>query len=247
MQLIDLINEEVENNSLLKNNIDKTLKYLDKKKNILFLTTSSRGKWLKEEKNEKPKSSKLAEYISKKMEKNITIIDVSELKIYNCEGNVSVSEGNQCGVKESLLKNSKKNPSNNHRCWASFNNSDDELWKISKVLLESDCVVFFGSIRWGQMNATYQKLIERLTWLENRHTTFKESNLLEKIDCGVISTGHNWNGENVIKTQKKVLEFFGFNVVNNLCWSHQYLQDPNDETNKNYIKDYKDFMKNLKN
>jgi multimeric flavodoxin WrbA len=52
-----------------------------------------------------------------------------------------------------------------------MNHKDDELWKISKPLFEADVVIFFSSIRWGQTNSYYQKIIERLTWLENRHST----------------------------------------------------------------------------
>jgi multimeric flavodoxin WrbA len=244
--LFNLLTEELNKDIKLKENVDKTIDYLKDKKDILFLVTSNRGKWLKDEQGEKAKSTMLAEYIAKKIKSDVQIIDVSELKIYSCEGNVSISDGNKCGVKDAILKNTKKNPSKNHRCWASFNNSDDELWKISKVLLESKYVVFFGSVRWGQMNSTYQKLIERLTWLENRHTTLGEDNIIKDIECGIITTGHNWNGDNVIKTQKQVLNFFGFKVSDNLCWSHQYLKDANDETNKNYLNDFKDFKKIIK-
>ena len=42
--------------------------------------------------------------------------------------------------------------------------------------------------------------LERLTWLENRHSTLGEDNILKDIDAGLIITGHNWNEENVIKS-----------------------------------------------
>jgi hypothetical protein len=44
------------------------------------------------------------------------------------------------GLKKLYLKDKEKNPSGYHRCWASIHNEDDELWKISKELFESDCV-----------------------------------------------------------------------------------------------------------
>ena len=74
------------------------LKKNDDKK-ILFLTTSNR--W--EGEKELPKSSIIAEELKKKL-KNSEIINVSKLKIFPCEGNVSAHEGNKCGVKEAMLK-----------------------------------------------------------------------------------------------------------------------------------------------
>lgn len=136
-----------------------------------------------------------------------------------------------------------KNPSGHHRCWASINNKDDELWKISKELFESDCVVFFGSIRWGQMNSEYQKLIERLTWIENRHTTLGEENIVKDIDAGIIIVSQNWNGKQVLDTQKKVLEYFGFNVVKNLSWNWQYTDIDTDESKQSYIDATNQFAK----
>lgn len=175
-------------------------------------------------------------------QEKVTIIDVPELLIFPCEGNISSKDGNMCGIKASLLKDEKKNPSGLHRCWASINNPKDELWKISKALFESDCVIFFGSVRWGQMNSFYQKLIERLSWLENRHSTLGEKNVLAKIDAGIIATGHNWNGKNVIKTQKDVLKFYGFKVVPQLCWNWQFTT-PEDESNASYKKAITAFQK----
>ena len=219
-------------------NYKKTLIFLKKKKNILFLTTSTRWN------DEVPKSSSLAYSLKEELGNDkVTIIDVSKLKIYPCEGNVSQMSSNHCGTKESSLKDKDKNPSGNHRCWCSINNEDDELWKISKYLLDSDAVVFFGSIRWGKMNAIYAKLIERLTWLENRHTTLGENNIIKNIDCGIISVGHNWNGKEAIELEKKILTFFGFNVPEELSWSYQWTKDADDETKDGYKKDPKDFEK----
>jgi len=224
---------------MINNDMKKTIDFLKDKKKILFLLTSNRWN------DEMPKSSQLAYNIKNELiNKDIEIINVADLKILPCEGNVSqIDKGNHCGAKESKLDNKEKNPSGNHRCWCSFNNDSDELWKISKVLLESDCVLFFGSIRWGKMNAIYAKLIERLTWLENRHTSLRETNLLENIDCGIISVGHNWNGKEAIELEKKVLTFFGFNVIDNLCWSYQWTNDYKDESLKGYKNDSKDFKK----
>ncbi len=225
-----------------KDIFEDTLQTLKKYKKILFLTTSNR--WNNEENSEKPKSTMLAYEIAKRLDSsNISIIEVPLLKIYPCEGNVSTKSGNSCGVADAKKKDPLKNPSGHHRCWASINNKDDELWKISKELFESDCVVFFGSIRWGQMNSEYQKLIERLTWIENRHTTLGEENIVKDIDAGIIIVSQNWNGAHVLDTQKKVLKYFGFNVIKNLSWNWQYTDIDTDESKQSYIDATNQFAK----
>lgn len=221
---------------------DNTLNFLKNKSKILFLLTSNR--W--EGQKELPKSSALAYKMQEELGKSVvTIIDVSKLKIYECEGNVSGHSVNNCGVKESLLKGD-KDKTGELRCWASYNHKDDELYKIVNELLESDAVVFFGSIRWGKMNAVYAKLVERLTWLENRHTTLGEKNIVKDIEVGVISVGHNWNGEEAIKHERKVLEFFGFKTPSQLFWSYQWTDKATDEGQSGYKKDSKDFQDEFK-
>ena len=245
MRLIKLI-EEIDP-TLKKNDphykmLIETIEFLESKKKVLFLTTSNRGGWAVKELNEVPKSTMLAKAIQSHLGKSkCKLIEVPELKIYACEGNVSHMKGNDCGVKKASLKDKDKNPTGNHRCWRNINNPDDELWKISKELFESDCVVFFGSIRWGQMNAQYQNLIERLTWLENRHSTLGESNIIKDISCGLIVIGQNWRGKEVLDVQKQVLSFFGFDVKDQLCWNWQYTKNPKDETAASYKKSGKEF------
>jgi len=247
MKLLNLI-EEIDP-TLKKDNIHykklmDTVKFLENKEKILFLTTSNRGEWAKKELKEQPKSTRLAMAIQSYLgDKKVTLIEVPDLKIYSCEGNVSHMGGNQCGLKKASLDDKEKNPTGHHRCWRNINNPDDELWKISKVLFESDTVLFFGSIRWGQMNAIYQNLIERLTWLENRHSTLGESNLLKDISSGVIAVGQNWNGKDVVEIQKNVLTFFGFDVRKELSWNWQYSEDSKDESKESYKKSGKDFLK----
>lgn len=217
----------------------KTLEYLKKKKKILFLTTSNRWQGDKE----KPKSTLLAYKLKEKLKNKVTILEIPKLKIYNCEGNVSTAHGNTCGLKGAVLKNKNKNPSGNHRCWASINNKDDELWKVSKEIFNSDCIIFFTSVRWGQTNAYYQKLIERLTWIENRQSTLQEDNPVKNIEAGIIIIGQNWNGKNILKAQKTVLNAYGFRVKKQLCWNWQYTKDYYDESQASYKDSFKKFTK----
>lgn len=216
---------------------NKLIDYLSKcDKKVLLLTTSNRWEGIKEQ----PKSSLLANELAKTI-KSVQIINVSKLKIFPCEGNVSTHSGNHCGVKDALLKDNKKNPHKEIRCWASINNPKDEMYKVANAILDADIIIFFGSIRWGKMNAVYSTLIERLTWLENRHTTLGESNLLKNKEAGVIAVGHNWNGKESVELEKEVLRFFGFKTPKLLSGNWQYLNDKNDETKEGYKKEWKSF------
>jgi len=207
--------------------------YLKTKKSVLFLTTSTR--W--EGDPEVAKSTQLAYDIANELDGvDVKVIDVSKLNIYVCEGNVSSLKGNKCGTKDALLKDKEKNPSGCHRCWASINNPDDELWKITKELFEREAVVFFVSTRWGQTNSIYQKLIERMTWLENRWSTLGEDNVIGNIEAGMVLIGQNWNGAQVLQTQRNVLTFFGFRTPLELSYHWQYTEDFNDETQASYEK-----------
>lgn len=237
-----LMSEKIENNATTyQNKLYRMITYLRKKKNILFITTSNR--WDKHP-EDMPKSTQLA-YILRDLlpENNVKIIDSTKLKIYPCEGNVSSKDGNNCGLMGAKIKDKEKNPTGYLRCWASFNNKDDELWKVAKALFESDAVIFFASVRWGQANSFYQKLIERLTWIENRHMTLKESNVVKNIDAGMVLIGQNYNGRNVIINEKKVFEFFGFQVPDDLSFNWQYTTDADLETLASYKNSIKTFDK----
>ena len=191
--------QDMEKNSL---RLENTVKYLQTKKKVLLIATSNRWEG---HKDDEAKSTKLAKLVAERLGTDkCEFIDASKLNIAVCEGNVSSKFGNHCGEKGALLKDKDKNPSGYHRCWASINNKSDELWKITKPLFESDAVVFFTSIRWGQTNSVHQKLIERLTWIENRRTTLGESDIIKNVDSGVIALGQNWNGKDVVKTQKQM-------------------------------------------
>jgi multimeric flavodoxin WrbA len=223
-------------------NLKKLYNYLKKQKNkkILFLTTSNR--W--EGDNELPKSSIIADELIKKLgSDNVQLINVAKLKIYPCEGNVSTKRGNTCGLKEAKLDDKEKNPTGHIRCWASLNNKSDEMYKVANAIFDADIVIFFGSIRWGKMNSIYGELVERLTWLDNRHSTLGESNLLKDKEVGVIATGHNWNGEEAVKLEKQVLSFFGFKTPDVLSFNWQWTKDKNDESKKGYLEDFGDFLR----
>jgi len=239
-----MISEEMVQSDAWKS-IKTTIDILKKKKKVLLLSCSNRYNWDKND-IDIPKSKMIAMYNNDELGDKSVLIDVSELNILPCEGNVSRKDGNTCGLLKSKLKDKDKNPSGHHRCWASFNNPKDELWKISKELFESDALIFFSSIRWGQTNMYYQNLIERLNWIENIRTTLGEQNLVKDIETGYICVGQNWNGENVNNLQKEVHRFYGFKPNNDLYWNWQYTKDVEDESQKSYKNSHSKFIKDTK-
>lgn len=220
--------------------LQNTLSELEKFNNILLLPCSLRYD------DEFPKSTILALLINEYLSETSSLINVSKLNILPCTGNVSRKDGNSCGIKAASLQDPIKNPSGNIRCWQSYEHKEDELWQIANKIFDADAVIFFASIRWGQANAVYQNLIERLTWLENRHTTLGHDNLLDGKHTGMICIGQNWNGEEVLNTQKKVHEFFGFNPNNKLYWNWQYTKEIQDESKESYKKSYDTFKNDFK-
>lgn len=240
--------EEIQN-SLGFAKLESSIKELEKFDNILLLTCSNRFAYEKNgvKQYDTPKSTLLAQVINDYFgDEKSQLINVPDLKIYPCEGNVSRKEGNECGLPSSVLKDKNKNPSGLHRCWASINNPDDELWKISKQIFQADIVLFFSSVRWGQTNMHYQNLIERLTWIENMHATLKEKNQVEFIQTGFICVGQNWNGLNVVETQQQVHTFFGFKPNLNLYWNWQYTDNVFDESKLSYKKSHDVFLEDFR-
>src|SRR5262245_12605707 len=212
------------------------VKYLEARNNILLLTTSTR---YREHPWDIPKTTQLALRIKKHLKqkgRRVTVLDVASLTIYPCEGNISAARGNNCGVLEAKLRDKGKNPTGQHRCWASINNKDDQLYKISRELLKSQVVVFFVSVRWGQTNSVYQRLFERLSWIENRVTSLEEKPIpqLKKLEAGIVLFGHNWNDEQVLKTQKQNIEWFGWKTPGALSFNWQYTKDSDEESLESY-------------
>jgi hypothetical protein len=215
----------------------RLIKYLGSKNDILLLTTSNRYRahtW------DVPKTTQLALRIRdhlKTERKRVTLVDVGKLRIHMCEGNISAKRGNNCGVPEARLRDRRKNPTGQHRCWASINNKDDQLYKVSRELLKSQAVVFFVSVRWGQTNSVYQRLFERLSWIENRVTSLGEAPIrqLKKLEAGIVLFGHNWNDEQVLKTQKQNFKWFGWKTPAALSFNWQYTRDAEEESPESYL------------
>lgn len=221
----------------------RLIRYLESKNDILLVTTSNRYSkhtW------DIPKTTQLALRIKSHLKhkgKRVTLLDVAKLKIYICEGNISGGRGNNCGVPEAKLRDRDKNPTGQHRCWASINNKDDQLYKVSRELFKSQVAVFFVSVRWGQTNNLYQRLLERLSWIENRVTTLGEAPIpqLKKLEAGIVLFGHNWNDEQVLKTQKQNFKWFGWKTPAALSFNWQYTKNADEESPESYLDAIEEF------
>jgi multimeric flavodoxin WrbA len=221
----------------------RLLRYLEAKDDILLLTTSSRSRG---ETWDTPKTTALAARVRARLEesaKRVTLLDVTRLKIHTCEGNISGGRGNNCGVPEAKLDDPARNPTGHHRCWASFNNPDDQLHEVSRALFSSSVAIFFVSVRWGQTNSVYQRLFERLSWIENRVSTLGESPIpqLKGFEAGMVLFGHNWNVRATLETQKRNFEWFGWNTPEALSFAWQYTDDEDEESAQSYLGAIKEF------
>lgn len=217
-------------------NIYPFLNTLSAGKRVLFVTTSNRGEYISS-KGEKPKSTRLAEHFKDLLEKKeieVTLMDASKLKIHECLGCVSELKGNMCGSPEAKLKDKKKNPHGHLKCWASVEFKDDELWKIANEIYEADAIIFFSSVRWGNPNSIYQKLIERLDWIESSHTTYEGPNTIKNKKAGMVLIGQNWRVQESLEVQYHVLNFFGFETPEELFLGWQFTRDTLDEEQKSY-------------
>lgn len=221
----------------------RLVEHLASKNDVLLLTTSNRYEkhvW------DVPKTTQLARRIEEQLKqrrKRVKVLDVASLRIHTCEGNISGGRGNSCGVRDAKLPDRRKNPTGHHRCWASINNKDDELYKVSRELFRSQAVVFFVSVRWGQTNSVYQRLFERLSWIENRFTSLGEKPIpqLKKLEAGIVVFGHNWNDQQVLKTQTKNFEWFGWKTPAALSFNWQYTNDAEEESRESYCDAIEEF------
>jgi len=105
-----------------------------------------------------------------------------------------------------------------YRCWAhwySVQDPDkyggvDEMPVLYDNIAWADLVLFATSARWGTHSALLQKIIERMTVLENLSSTYGEPNPLAGKKAGVIVTGHQWLTQRIAMHLLDVFSFMGF-------------------------------------
>src|SRR5438132_10572349 len=86
-----------ENIGLIATKCGRLVKYLEAKNNVLLLTTSTR---YEEHPWDIPKTTQLTLRIEKHLKekgKHVTVLDVANLRIHTCEGNISAERGNNWG------------------------------------------------------------------------------------------------------------------------------------------------------
>ena len=91
IKLTELIHEMMLQEELVQSDawkaISKTIEILKKKEKVLLLSCSNRHNWDKND-IDVPKSKMIAMYIHSQLVNNSVLIDVPELNIVPCEGNV---------------------------------------------------------------------------------------------------------------------------------------------------------------
>ena len=75
-----------------------------------------------------------------------------------------------------------------------------------------------------------------LSWIENRVSSLGEKPIpqLKKLEAGIVLFGHNWNDEQVLKTQKQNFEWFGWKAPEALSFNWQYTKDADEESPESY-------------
>lgn len=115
-----------------------------------------------------------------------------------------------------------------YRCWAhklshenpSAYGGRDEMGVLYDGFLWADTVVFATSVRWESHSAILQKIIERMTTLQNRAVVYGEPNPLSGKRCGVVVTGHNAKAQSVASHLLEVFQWLGFDTAffSQLVW-----------------------------
>jgi hypothetical protein len=88
----------------------------------------------------------------------------------------------------------------------------------------------------GADEQRYQRLFERLSWIENRFTTLGEAPIpaLRKLEAGMVLFGHNWNDRQVLATQKKNFGWFQWKTPAALSFYWQYTARAEEESQASY-------------
>ena len=68
---------------------------------------------------------------------------------------------------------------------------------------------------------------------ENRKAGFNYF-IEERLEAGIVLFGHNWNDEQVLKTQKQNFEWFGWKTPEALSFNWQYTKDADEESLESY-------------
>lgn len=102
----------------------------------------------------------------------------------------------------------------------------------------------------------FSKLKETLDILKSKNkvlllstsnlSSLNKSNVIKKIETGMICIGQNFNGNSVVDLQKEIHTFYGFKPNNKLYWNWQYTTNSNDESQDSYKKAYTVFIRDMR-
>lgn len=115
-------------------------------------------------------------------------------------------------------KNCASKEAGQYRCWANLLSIEnpkeyggkDEMGEIYDGIEWADIVLFSTSVRWMSHSALFQKIIERLNTLENRHSVYNEKHPLANKKAGVIVIGQHYQSQQVASHLCEVLSQLGF-------------------------------------
>ena len=93
----------------------------------------------------------------------------------------------------------------------------------------------------------YQKLMERLNWINNRFTPGDESNVIKDTSSGFICIGQHYYTDKITELQNNVHDYFGFKVNEDLYWWwNAEDKEFDEETYLGYLESYPEFFKDFK-
>jgi len=149
-----------------------------------------------------------------------TLLKLSDLKIYDCEGNYS------------------ENPALcTYPCQSSLKYKDDEMQKVYDAVLETDVLILATPIRWNNHSALLQRFIERMNCIENSDVWFGKKLINNKV-AGMIILGHVDGIQHVAGNLMNFFNWMGFHTPEDAIASWV---GPNDEDT---TKDWKEINEN---
>jgi hypothetical protein len=79
--------------------------------------------------------------------------------------------------------------------------------------------------------------------IENRVTSLGEARIpqLKNLEAGIVLFGHNWNDEQVLKTQKQNFKWFGWKTPAALSFNWQYTRKADEESPESYLDAIEEF------
>lgn len=124
-----------------------------------------------------------------------------------------------------------------YRCWATYESIEDpekhggidEMPVIYDGIDESDIIIFSTSVRWMSHSALFQKIIERMNTLENRHSVYGEKNPLSGKKAGIIVVGQHYQSQKVAGSLSETMTLLGFQCSNSSIFSWQKSHNMNEE------------------